>query len=158
MWKAQEELATRLCNELERELAEARSDWDRQLSELGEQHEAFVARHLGIDDKLQSSRSALTQLQRSTNLRATQAQSEATAFDAKIQEVDEALGATKRALQEKVSTLAAIRGGASTRQAQAREAQSELEKQLQKLGHDAEEARNRLLAEASTERQRAHRV
>uniref|UniRef100_A0A7S4QUI8 Uncharacterized protein n=1 Tax=Alexandrium monilatum TaxID=311494 RepID=A0A7S4QUI8_9DINO len=158
LWRAQEELAASLRAEVERDFTEAKEEWDRQLQQLQAQSTALTDRQLAMEDELRSSQGAANDFRRSAGQQAAKTQAEATALEAKVQEANEALGTTKRALQEKVSMLAAVRSEAGSLRAKAALARDDLERQLMQLAEDGRRARERLLTEAGAERQRAQRA
>jgi len=158
LWKAQGELASRLHMEVKQDVAQARSDWGRQLLLLREQQDTLMTKQLALQDELRSSKSAFAEFSCATEVRASEVRAEAVSFNAKIQEAGEELGVTRHALQEKAAALAAVRGEASTLRARALEERNELEQQLQQLVQVAARTREWLTLEAGTERQRAQRA
>eukprot|EP00929_Paragymnodinium_shiwhaense_P119990 TRINITY_DN91902_c0_g1_i1.p1 TRINITY_DN91902_c0_g1~~TRINITY_DN91902_c0_g1_i1.p1 ORF type:complete len:1055 (+),score=387.08 TRINITY_DN91902_c0_g1_i1:77-3241(+) len=158
LWKAQEEQATKLKAEVEKELAENRKEWTKRLAELREQQDVLSQRQQQLGSNLSGSRDALVGFQQGADVRSMEVRDYAKALNAKLQETEDALATAKGALQEKMASLASLKNEVSMKHASALETKHELEQQLQKLAHEAAERRETLLAEAGQEWQRAQRA
>lgn len=158
LWRAQEELAVQLCNEVERELADGQNSWSQRIADLIQHRDAATSRQITLDEDVRRSKGGLEEFESGAQARAARARTAAAFLEAQLRETEEALASTKRALQEKVTTLAAARQGADAAHSSAVVERDSLEAQLRRVTAEDAEERERLAAEASAERQRAVRA
>eukprot|EP00927_Polykrikos_kofoidii_P059930 TRINITY_DN55019_c0_g1_i1.p1 TRINITY_DN55019_c0_g1~~TRINITY_DN55019_c0_g1_i1.p1 ORF type:complete len:888 (+),score=172.99 TRINITY_DN55019_c0_g1_i1:122-2785(+) len=158
LWRAQEELATRLRAEVERELADGRNAWNRHLSSLREQQESLVAKQMEMDGELRETKDGFAAYKHAGELRAANTRKHLTLVEAKFQEADGALVLAKRDLHDQVVALASIKSEASAQHASDVEKQHALEKRVNRMVQETTEMKDSLTSEAMEESQRAQRA
>lgn len=154
-WEAQEEVGAQLCSAAGRDLAEAQSEWGRQLQALRSERGALLARHQVLGEELRSAAKSCTELDRSSSCREHEARARFAALDAGIYQAHEELGISKRQLTERSAALSTTRTAATSERAAMLEAQDQLETQLRVVAQEGDEARKRLAERAAVERRRA---
>jgi len=158
LWKAQEDLAVRLRDEVQQELDNSRRDWDKQLQSMHEQQDTMTAKQLAHEEELRKAKHRMEEFKREIELHNNQSQSHATSLDAAYQEADEALTSTKRELHDKAALLASIKSEASSERTAALEAHHDLQKELNHLAQEAADFRDGITAEINKEWQKAQRA
>ncbi|CAE8741112.1 unnamed protein product [Polarella glacialis] len=158
LWKAQQELAKKLRQEVDRELLQARKAWEEQLKELREEEVQVASSLQGLQADLNGAWNTTSGFQQESEKKASEAQKRVRSLEAELHEVKSMLGPVRHALQQKVAALSSARGEAGEQRALALESQDELEQNLDSLTQETTDARSRLEADLAVERERLRRA
>jgi len=158
LWKAQQDLATKLQAEIEAELQQARSTWEKELQDLKAQEAESLQKKHSLQDELQSTNARAGICQQEAEHGFLEARRKAASLESQVREVDLMLVPVREAFKRKVAALSSARGEAGEKRALTLESQDKMQHQLAQLAQEAVEARSRLEAELMVERERLQRA
>jgi len=156
LWKAQQELASGLLQEVDDEFQQVRQTWAEELREMKCQEADLLGKESALEAELACAMSSTSEAEQDSSQLVAALERKASVVDSQIREVEMLLIPVRQSLQRKVYAVSSVRDEAGEQRASTMESQDSLQKKLAALAKEAAQSRARLEAEISSERSRLH--